>query len=85
MSQVETSDIILLNKIDLVDEEVVDNIEAVVNSLNPRGRVIRCERAAVDVQDVLSVLGGEGVAVCGVVDDHKDFVIAAEKVRECAS
>ena len=38
ISQVETSDIILLNKIDLVSTSDVDRIEAMVRSLNPRAR-----------------------------------------------
>ncbi|GMH90858.1 hypothetical protein TrVE_jg1310 [Triparma verrucosa] len=77
VSQVETSDIILLNKADLVDESEVQRIKSLVKVLNPRGKVIVCERALVDVADVLAVMGGDGVAICGVVDDHKDFVAAA--------
>ncbi|GMH80834.1 hypothetical protein TL16_g08715 [Triparma laevis f. inornata] len=81
VSQVETSDVILLNKVDLVDADEVERIKALVKVLNPRGRVIVCERALVDVGDVLAVMGGDGVAVCGVVDDHKDFVAAGETQR----
>jgi G3E family GTPase len=41
--------------------------------------VLRCSRAAVDVDSILTYIGdGEGVADCGIVDDHKDFVRAAE-------
>jgi len=83
VSQVETSDVILLNKVDLVDADEVERIKALVKVLNPRGRVIVCERALVDVGDVLAVMGGDGVAVCGVVDDHKDFVAAACDDPEC--
>ena len=54
-------------------------VERVVQSLNPRAKVLRCSRAAVDVDSILTYIGdGEGVADCGIVDDHKDFVRAAE-------
>eukprot|EP00520_Triparma_pacifica_P018102 CAMPEP_0118642692 /NCGR_PEP_ID=MMETSP0785-20121206/5969_1 /TAXON_ID=91992 /ORGANISM="Bolidomonas pacifica, Strain CCMP 1866" /LENGTH=578 /DNA_ID=CAMNT_0006534257 /DNA_START=137 /DNA_END=1870 /DNA_ORIENTATION=- len=78
ISQVEISDVILLNKVDLQDSERINLIEKVVTALNPRAKILKCSRGDVDVVMLLrSLKEGAGVADCGVVDDHKDFVSAA--------
>jgi len=53
MSQVEISDVVLLNKIDLQTEKEVVLVEKVVKSLNPRARVIKCERGDIDIRELL--------------------------------
>ena len=87
VEQTEVEDIILLNKVDILEEEEnVDSaaklteIENIVSSLNPRATVIKTAYAAVKrLEDVLGVAGGKGVVEAGVVDDHRDYVSAASR------
>jgi G3E family GTPase len=53
VDQVEFADVILLNKMDLVDEAHAREVEGVVRALNPVARVIRTQRAAVPLAEVL--------------------------------
>jgi G3E family GTPase len=77
VSQVETSDIILLNKIDLAKGRQLVQIDEMVRALNPRALVVRTAFADVPSRGILGVANGTGVAQAGVVDDHKDSVHAA--------
>ena len=88
VEQTEVADIILLNKVDILQEEEdsadseakLTDIETIVRSLNPRASVLKTKYAAVDrLEDVLGVAGGKGVAEAGVVDDHRDYVSAASR------
>ena len=82
MEQTEVSDVLLLNKVDILEEEEgaetrLKDLQGVVSSLNPRATVVKTKFSAVDSWDqVLAVANGEGVATAGVVDDHRDFVAA---------
>lgn len=51
--QVEFADVILLNKTDLVDEEHLRRVEAVIRALNPVAKLIRTSQSRVDLEDVL--------------------------------
>lgn len=79
ISQAEVADIVLLNKIDLVEEgsEDIYRIETIVKALNPRGKVVRSTFGRVPLSSILAVAQGKGAAEAGVVDDHKDAVAAA--------
>ncbi len=90
VEQTEVADIILLNKVDILQEEEEEDtadseakltdIETIVRSLNPRASVLKTKYAAVDrLEDVLGVAVGKGVAEAGVVDDHRDYVSAASR------
>ena len=83
VEQTEVADVILLNKVDILkaegDGDVIDDVESVVKALNPRATIHRTEFGVVErLEDILGVAGGSGVADAGVVDDHRDFVDAAE-------
>lgn len=52
-SQLETADIILLNKIDLVDETAVEEIRRRLHQLNPAARILDTVHAAVDPRIIL--------------------------------
>ena len=80
VSQTETADVVLLNKEDLADAETVQQIQQIVLALNPRACVISTEYGKIPLDMVLGAAGGMGVAVAGVVDDHKDSVEAADVV-----
>jgi len=83
VEQTEIADIILLNKIDILDEleaSTLSNIEEIVSKLNTRAKQIKTKFGVVEkLQDVLGVAKGEGVVDAGVVDDHRDSVQAAER------
>lgn len=51
--QVEFSNILVLNKTDLVPPEEVDRLEAFLRALNPGARVLRAIRGAVDPKEIL--------------------------------
>lgn len=76
VSQTETADIVLLNKVDLVDDAVLSEIGEIVQALNPRARVIRTKYGQIALKRVLGAAQGSGVVQAGVVDDHKDAVHA---------
>jgi G3E family GTPase len=76
VAQTETADILLLNKVDSVDETTVSRIEETARALNPRARLLRTTYSAAPWKDVLGIAQGNGVVMAGVVDDHKDAVHA---------
>jgi len=53
MDQIEFCDVLVLNKCDLVSEAQVDEIEAVLERLQPRARIVRTEFGQVDPADIL--------------------------------
>jgi G3E family GTPase len=74
ISQTETADVILLNKVDLAAPVDLNRIEAVVRACGSSPRVQRTTYAAVDWRDILGVAQGRGVVLSGIVDDHRDAV-----------
>ncbi len=54
-AQLQFGDLILLNKTDLVSEAELERIEAAIRSINPDGRILRSERAEVDLGLLLGV------------------------------
>ena len=87
VEQTEVADIILLNKVDILEEEEnvdsaakLEEIENIVSSLNPRATILKTAFAAVDrLGDVLGAAKANGVVEAGVVDDHRDYVSAASR------
>ena len=53
MDQIEFCDVLLLNKCDLVPDEELDEIEAVLQTLQPRAKIIRTEHGRVDPDEIL--------------------------------
>lgn len=53
VEQIEFCDVLLLNKCDLVDEETLDEIEEMIEVLQPRAKIIRTEHGAVDPEVIL--------------------------------
>lgn len=82
VEQTEVADIILLNKVDLVPGKLEDT-QQLVAALNPRAKIIPTSFGKVEkLNDILAFCNGEGVALDGVVDDHKEYVVAAEAKQE---
>ena len=53
VEQIEFCDVLLLNKCDLVDDDRLDEIEALVETLQPRAEIIRTEHGRVDPDEIL--------------------------------
>ena len=53
VEQVEFCDVLLLNKCDLVDEATLAEIEAVLETLQPRAEIVRTTHGRVDVDDIV--------------------------------
>ena len=54
LDQIEFCDVLLLNKCDLVPEDELDAIEAVLRTLQPRARIVRTEHGEIDPAEVLA-------------------------------
>lgn len=54
MDQIEFCDVLLLNKCDLVPDEALDEMEAVLRALQPRADIIRTEHGNVDPDEILN-------------------------------
>ena len=101
VSQIEISDVILMNKIDLLqsshiyentndnfknDDNVDDNQDALnritdlLYTLNPRANHIPSVFANVPLLSVLGAAKGQGIALAGILDDHKDAVQYASSI-----
>lgn len=83
VSQTETADIVLLNKIDLVEDDTEDltTTNQLVTALNPKAIVRTTTFGEVPLEKILAVAGGRGVVEAGVVDDHRDAIQAAERAN----
>jgi G3E family GTPase len=53
VDQVEFANVIVINKIDRLDEDGLDALEAVLRQLNPRARILRARRGVVPLVQVL--------------------------------
>ncbi|GGP54916.1 GTP-binding protein [Streptomyces melanogenes] len=53
MDQIEFADVIVLNKLDLVDERSADRLRATLSRLNPAARIVPATRGRVELHEVL--------------------------------
>lgn len=54
IDQIETCDVLLLNKCDLVEEAELNKLEAVLRRLQPRAKIIRTVNAQVELSEILN-------------------------------
>ncbi|MNO18895.1 putative metal chaperone YciC [compost metagenome] len=54
IDQIETCDVLLLNKCDLVDEQELNQLEAVLRRLQPTAKIIRTVKGVVDPKEILN-------------------------------
>ncbi|WP_334076981.1 GTP-binding protein [Paenibacillus sanfengchensis] len=54
IDQIETCDVLILNKCDLVDEEELNELEGVLRKLQPTAKLIRTAHGAVDPGEILN-------------------------------
>ena len=80
VEQTEIADVLVVNKLDLIeDESDLQNIETIVEALNPRAKIIKTEYGHVEnLSDVLAAAQGLGVVDAGITDDHRDTIEAME-------
>ncbi|KAL3779587.1 hypothetical protein ACHAW5_005420 [Stephanodiscus triporus] len=81
VEQTEVADVLVLNKIDIGE---LESTKQVVAALNPRAKIIATSFGKINqLNEILQYSKGEGVAMGGIVDDHKDYVAAAE-AQKCS-
>ncbi|AIQ51987.1 GTP-binding protein [Paenibacillus sp. FSL R7-0331] len=54
IDQIETCDVLLLNKCDLVEEQELNKLEAVLRRLQPTAKIIRTVKGVVDPKEILN-------------------------------
>lgn len=52
--QIEFADVVVVNKIDLVDKGVLERIRTFVRTLNRKAKIIECKRGKLDVKELLA-------------------------------
>jgi G3E family GTPase len=53
VDQVEFADVIIINKVDLVDEEQLGLLEDILTKLNPRAKKLRAEYSSVPIEEIV--------------------------------
>jgi G3E family GTPase len=69
--QIAFADIVLLNKIDLVDQAALEKVEARIRAMNPYARIIRTEKCAAPLDQVL---GQNAFDLKRVLEFEPDFL-----------
>jgi G3E family GTPase len=77
-TQVECSDMIVLNKTDRVDDEKREVLRQIVTALNPAAAVYECSYGKVPLQSVF----GRTVGIAAVSDDDEDIRTAVRAAKE---
>lgn len=54
VEQVEFADVILINKIDLVEPDALNQLEAILNRLNPGAKIVRIDHGQVELDEILN-------------------------------
>jgi G3E family GTPase len=54
IDQIETCDVLLLNKCDLVDDTELNKLEGIIRKLQPNAKIIRTENGQVDPSEILN-------------------------------
>jgi G3E family GTPase len=79
VSQCEIADVVLINKVDLVNNNgILQRTRDIVKALNPRATILETNFGNLPLQKVLGVAEARGVVEAGIVDDHKDSIKAAD-------
>ena len=89
VGQTETSDVILLNKCDLLGDDEneaepkINRLRELVKALNPRPTtsILESSYGKVELSSILGVAKGNGVALSGAVDDHREYINAAAGIE----
>ena len=85
VEQTEISDVILLNKMDTLDDTSDDftKIQSLATALNSKAKMYNTKFGVVDkLEDILGAAQGLGVTDAGIGDDHRESLIMAEATME---
>eukprot|EP00878_Enallax_costatus_P003472 GHUV01003685.1.p1 GENE.GHUV01003685.1~~GHUV01003685.1.p1 ORF type:complete len:386 (+),score=120.96 GHUV01003685.1:639-1796(+) len=86
VEQIECADFVLLNKVDLLpgglEGEALEQLQAIVASLNPLATVIACEQAKVPLEHVFGSSVHKVVANLNIEGQHRGAVAAAKAAAE---
>ncbi|KAF8057105.1 yciC [Scenedesmus sp. PABB004] len=86
VEQVECADFVLLNKVDMLpgglEGETLEQLTAIVSSLNPLATVIACEQAKVPLERVFGSSVSRVVAHLNIEGQHRGAVAAARAAAE---
>ena len=79
MDHTEVANVVLLNKVNTILQGELEDTKLLVAALNPRSKIVTTSFGKVQRLDEIIVISkGEGVAMDGVVNDHKEFVTAED-------
>uniref|UniRef100_A0A061RBY9 Cobalamin synthesis protein n=1 Tax=Tetraselmis sp. GSL018 TaxID=582737 RepID=A0A061RBY9_9CHLO len=79
VEQIECADVVVLNKTDLLKQaDMLENIKAIVGSLNPLCQVAACERGVIDIDTVVGKEGASLVAHLNTEGQHRGAIAAAK-------
>ncbi|KAG5186851.1 CobW/HypB/UreG, nucleotide-binding domain-containing protein [Tribonema minus] len=76
VEQVECSDVVVINKADLMSGEQEKLLRDIITALAPRSNIITCSYGKVPLASALGCMDGQGIAEFGVIDDHKEALSA---------
>ena len=65
INQLEFCNLVLLNKVDMVDEEQLEHVKSVIKALNPSAKLIETTHAVVDMKEILGTGNFDFEAVAG--------------------
>lgn len=86
VEQIECADFVLLNKVDLLpgglEGEALEQLQAIVSSLNPLATVVACEQAKVPLDQVFGSNVHKVVAHLNIEGQHRGAVAAAKAAQE---
>jgi G3E family GTPase len=78
VSQAETADLLVLNKVDLVNDADLKELQELLAAMNPRATIKTTSFGKLAITSVLGIAAGNGAVSAGTVDDHRDYISAAE-------
>ncbi len=87
--QIEGADILLLNKIDLVDAKQIEPLEAKLREINPSAAIIRTERCRIDPELLFGIPQSPGKKIAPPQHEHRpefeSFTFSSDKTfsRDC--
>ena len=82
VSQAEIADVVVLNKVDLANDVYIQKLTEIVAAINPKATVLQSAFGKIPISEILARAKGQGVAMSGIVDDHKDALLAATECTD---
>mmetsp|Transcript_14680 Transcript_14680/g.21861 ORF Transcript_14680/g.21861 Transcript_14680/m.21861 type:complete len:564 (-) Transcript_14680:3-1694(-) len=74
VEQVECSDVVVINKMDTIDEKKEQLLRSIISKLSPMAKVLSSTYGKLPISETLGCMNGKGMAESGIIDDHKDMI-----------